>query len=296
MAGPFQYLLNRREWKTEDDWLSAQVFREASRWLDNNAGGNQPFYLHIESFSPHEFWDPPEAYYRQYMKSDYRGPWLLHPPMTTDVMSPVEVEHVRALYAGLVTFVDAQIGRFLQKVETLGLMKNSIIVFVADHGTMMGERKQIHKGETRIREQVTHTPLAFYHPQRQWEGRRIGGFVQHTDIMPTLLELLGMKAPPRVTGDSLVPLIEERRDSKREMTVTGWGEHGSVRTPEWNYIGRWSPGERFEELYHVQKDPLELDEVSAQHPAVVKAYREKLKQDVENGWAITKGTFATVIS
>jgi arylsulfatase A-like enzyme len=296
MPGPFQYLLNRREWKTEDDWLAAQVFREAGRWLDNNAAGNQPFYLHIESFSPHEFWDPPEDYYRLYMKSNYRGPRLIHPPMTTDVMTPVEVDHARALYAGLVTFVDAQIGKFLKKVEALGLMKNSIIVFVADHGTMMGERNQLHKGENRIREQVTHTPLAIYHPQRQWEGRRIGGFVQHTDIMPTVLELLGVKTPARVTGESLAALIEERRDSAREMTVTGWGEHGSVRTREWNYIGRWSPGGRFEELYNVQKDPLELEEVSAQNPAVVKEFREKLKQHCDNGWAITKGTFATVLS
>jgi arylsulfatase A-like enzyme len=181
-------------------------------------------------------------------------------------------------------------------VEALGLMKNSIVVFVADHGTMMGERKQIHKGETRIREQVTHTPLAIYHPQRQWEGRRIGGYVQHTDLMPTLLELLGVKAPARVTGESLVALIEERRDSKREMTVTGWGEHASVRTPEWDYIGRWSPGGRFEELYHVRKDPLELEEVSAENPAVVKEFREKLKQHCDDGWGITKGTFATTLT
>src|SRR5215831_7967410 len=140
VAGPLQYLLNRREWKTEDDWLTAQVFHQASRWLDHNAGGNQPFYLHIESFSPHEFWDPPDDYYRLYMKSNYRGPRLIQPPMTTAAMTPVEVEHVRALYGGLVTFVDAQIGTFLKKVEAMGLMKNSLIVFVADHGAMMGEQ------------------------------------------------------------------------------------------------------------------------------------------------------------
>ena len=175
-------------------------------------------------------------------------------------------------------------------------MKNSIIVFVADHGTMMGERKQIHKGENRIRAQVTHVPLAIYHPQRRWEGRRIGGFVQHTDLMPTVLDLLGVKIPPRVTGESLVPLIEERRDSKRDLTVTGWGEHGSVRTREWNYIGRWSPGGSFEELYNLQKDPLELEEVAAANPGVAAEFRAKLKRHVEDGWSITKGSFATVLS
>jgi len=206
------------------------------------------------------------------------------------------VEHSRALYAGLVTFVDAQIGKFLRKVESLGLMKNSLIVFTADHGTMMGERKQFHKGENRIRTQVTHVPLAICHPRKQWEGRRIGGFVQHTDIMPTVLGLLDVPVPARVTGESLAPLIEERRDSTRDTIVTGWGEHGAVRTHEWVYIGRWSPGAPFEELYDVRKDPLELENVAAQNPAVVKEYRERLKRYVEGGWAITKGTFATVLS
>ncbi len=262
VSGPLQYLLNRREWKTEDDWLAAQVFDQASRWLDNNAAGNQPFYLHIESFSPHEYWDPPDDYYRLYMKSNYHGPRLISPPQTTAEMTPVEVEHVRALYGGLASFVDARMGKFLQKVESLGLMRNTIISFTADHGTMMGEQGQIHKGETRIRDQVTHVPLAVYHPRRQWEGRRIGGYVQHIDLMPTLLELLDVPAPQRVTGQSLVPLIEARRDSGRDHTITGWGEHASIRTPEWNYIGRWSPGPPFEQLYDLRKDPLEMKDVA----------------------------------
>jgi arylsulfatase A-like enzyme len=186
-----QYLLNRQDWKTEKDWLAAQVFDTASRWLDDNAAENQPFYLHIESFSPHEFWDPPEDYYRIYMKKDYRGPRLIQPPAVTTRMSPLEVEHAKALYAGLVTFTDACIGRFLGRVEQLGLMKNTLIVFVADHGTMMGEQGQLHKGETRLRVQCTNVPLAVYHPTLNWAGRKLRGYVQHHDLMPTVLERLG---------------------------------------------------------------------------------------------------------
>jgi arylsulfatase A-like enzyme len=291
-GGPMQYLLNRREWKTQEDWLAAQVFREAARWLENSAGENQPFYLHIESFSPHEFWDPPEEFYRMYMKSDYRGPWLLSPPLTTAQMSPLEVEHVRALYAGYVTFVDSRIGRFLEKVEALGLLANTIIAFTADHGTMMGEQNQLHKGETRIRDQVTHVPLIIYHPRRPWAGRRINGFVQHTDLMPTLLELLDVKAPARVTGESLVPLVEAPRDSSRELIVTGWGEHAAIRTHEWSYIGRWSEGKPLTELYDVKRDPDELKNVAEQNPAAVQEFRARLKEYVDAGWSVTRGTFA----
>lgn len=291
-GGVMQYLLNRRKWKTEDDWLAARVFRRAGEWLEDNVEENQPFYLHIESFSPHEFWDPPERFYREYMKSDYRGPRLISPPQVTKDMSPVEVEHVRALYAGLAAFVDHCISGFLEKAEAMGLMKNTVIVFVADHGTMMGERGQLHKGENRIRTQVTHVPLAIYHPQKQWDGRRVRGFVQHTDIMPTVLDLLGVKIPSRVTGENLATLLEKREDSRRDTIVTGWGEHAAIRNPEWLYITRWSPGPPFEELYDVRKDPEELKNVAESHPAVVKQLRDELKRSIDGGWEVTRGTFS----
>lgn len=293
--GVMQYLLNRREWKGEEDWLAAQVFRQASLWLEKNAGEGQPFYLHIESFSPHEYWDPPERYYRMYMKSNYRGPRLISPPLTTKDMSPVEVEHVRALYAGYVTFVDDRVGQFLQKVDAMGLMQNTVIVFVADHGTMMGEQGQLHKGETRMRTQVTHLPLIIYYPGHRWAGRRISGFVEHTDVMPTVLEMLGVKAPARVTGESLVRAVESGSGSKREMVVTGWGEHAAVRTPDWCYLGRWSQGAPFNQLYDVRRDPDELHDVADGHPSVVKELRARLEEYVASGWAMTRGTFATTL-
>jgi arylsulfatase A-like enzyme len=288
----FQYLLNRREWKTEDDWHAAQVFHQGARWLENAAAESQPFYLHLESFSPHEYWDPPEDYYRLYMKGNYKGPRLIQPPGTTAALSPVEVEHARALYAGLVTFTDDRFGKFLRRVESLGLLKNTVVAFLAHHGTMMGEQNQLHKGETRLRTQVTAVPFLLYHPRKGWGGRKTGGFVQHTDVAPTLLELLGTPAPARMTGQSLVSLLESNRDSQRDTIVTGWGEHGSVRTAEWNYIGRWSKGAPFEELYDLKRDPLELRNAIAAHPAVAKEMRSRLLAHVEEGWAITRGTFA----
>jgi arylsulfatase len=121
----------------------------------------------------------------------------------------------------------------------------------------------------------------------------VKGFVQHVDVMPTLLDLIGVPVPKRVTGQSLRPLIEANSASKRETIVTGWGEHGAVRDHEWAYIGRWSPGPKFEELYNVRTDPKELQNVAAGNPGVVAEYRGRLKDHVDSGWDITRGTFAT---
>ena len=288
MSGVMQYLLNRQDWKTSGDYLAAQVFREATQWLEKNAAENSPFYLHIESFSPHEYWDPPDEFYRMYMKSNYRGPRLIMPPNATTNMSSVEVEHAKALYSGLVSFVDDRIGSLLNAVERMGLMKNTLICFVADHGTMMGEQDQLHKGEQRIRTQVTHVPMMIYHPREQWAGKRVKGFVQHPDLMPTLLDTLGLAIPKRVTGESLRSLTPP----KRGTIVTGWGEHGAIRTSEWLYIGRWNPGAKFEQLYNVRKDPLELKNIAAENPTVAEEFRGQLNRHVEGGWQITRGTFA----
>jgi arylsulfatase A-like enzyme len=293
--GPFQYLLNRLDWKREEDWLPARVFADAMRWLDRNAAESRPFYLHVESFAPHEWWDPYDPYYRMYMKSNYKGPRLIAPPATNKDLSEVEFEHAKALYAGYVTMVDAWVGKFLAKVEQLGLLKNSIVVFLADHGTMMGEQGHIHKGEVRLRNQVTRVPLMFYDPRRNHDGRKIPGFVQHTDVVPTVLDLLDIKPPQRVTGQSLGPLLAGTSlGPRRDTIVTGWGLHASVRTAEWNYITRWTPGPNTaEQLYDLKKDPDELQNVLAQNPSVVQEYRRRLEQYIESGRDITQGTFHT---
>jgi arylsulfatase A-like enzyme len=292
-----QFLINRQSWQTEDDWFAAQVFAEAGRWLESNAGEEQPFYLHVESFSPHEMWDPPDDYYRLYMKSDYTGNRLLWPPDTTARLKPVELEHVRALYAGLVTFVDSRVGRFLDKVREFGLMENTVIVFTSDHGTYMGEQGRLHKGEGDLRTQLTHVPLLFYYPGGAWAGKRIGGFVQHTDIMPTLLDLAGAGIPDRVTGASLRPMIEAGAGSAREQVVCGWNDHGTIRTPEWLYQGRWNDnGAAYEELYDVRRDPLELVNVNQQNAALVAEFRAQLRAYVDAGWETTRGSFSRLLT
>lgn len=290
------YLTNRQYWKTEDDWPCARLFREAGQWLDDNIEDSQPFFLQIECYSPHEMWDPPEDYYRLYMKSDYTGPRLINPPGSTRNLSAVEFEHVRALYNGMITFADTHIGKFLEKVEKAGLMNNTIILFYADHGCMMGEQGQLRKDEGLIRTQVTRVPLILYDPRESWKGRRIGGLVQHTDIMPTLLDMIGSQVPSRATGESLRPLASSGDPSRREWIVTGWGDHGAIRTPEWLYIGRWNPGETFEDIYDLKADPLELKNIAPEKPDLVKDFRARLKEYVDSGWSITDGTFVKVLS
>jgi arylsulfatase A-like enzyme len=294
-GGPLQFLLNRQDWRKEEDWLAPRVFADAVRWLDRNAVEAHPFYLHVESFSPHEYWDPFEPYYRLYMKKDYTGPRLIAPPSVTRDMSPLEVEHARSLYFGLVSMVDAWAGKLFDKVASMGLMQNTVIAVTADHGTMMGEQGQLHKGEDRIRKQVTRVPLIIYDPRKNYKGKKIPGFVQQTDIVPSLLQLLDLKPPKRVTGESMVPLLAGgHTGGLRDTVMTGWGVHATVRTHEWALITRWLPANHphnDDQLYDVRKDPDELTNVAEKHPSVIADLRKKLNAYIDSGRGITDGTF-----
>jgi arylsulfatase A-like enzyme len=291
-----RYLMNRKSWTTEQDWPVYRLFRDAAEWLEKTYQDAQPFYLHIESYSPHEFWDPPEDYYRLYMKSNYSGPRLIQAPGDASLLTPVELEHVNALYAGMVTFVDSCIGRFLEQVERLGLMTNTMIVFTADHGTQTGEHGEIHKHEGALRAPVTNVPLLIYLPGENLGGRGVRGLVSHIDIAPTILDILGRPIPTRVTGESVKNSLWSGQVPKREFLVTGWGDHGSIRTPEFNYVGRWNPGDAYEQLYDLRQDPQELDNLleskTSQVMSLIKDYRTILSSWVEDCWQITRGSLA----
>jgi arylsulfatase A-like enzyme len=160
---------------------------------------------------------------------------------------------------------------------------------------MLGEQGQFVKGPERLRKQVTHVPLLVRVPGNQFAGKRVPGFVQIPDIMPTILGRLDLKAPARVTGSDLWPFVAGQRSNPRDHVVQAYGWIAAVRTPEWNYSAIWNK-EKYEgryapQLYDRKNDPEELHSVADQHPAVVKELQTKLEQYIASGWGITNGSF-----
>jgi arylsulfatase A-like enzyme len=288
-----QYLMNRRGWKDESDSCVAQVVRQSAQWLMENRD-NQPFFLYVDCFDPHEPWDPPDRYARMYHRA-HKGPKLIVPPSTTDKLTKEQVLHIRSLYAGEVTLVDAWIGRLLDQVAKLDLYRNTVIAFVADHGTIMGEQGQIRTGNgDRTRRQVVRVPLLICQPDPAWAGKKVGAFVQHTDVMPTLLGLLRMAPPARITGEDAWPLVTGSRDKLRDTVVTQHGYYAAVRTNEWSYlasIDAHKAGRELEELYDLRADPAELINVAAGNSKIVRDMRARLRRYLDAGEDLTGGSF-----
>ena len=274
-----RYLQNVSLRKFESDYFVAQTMTAAVRWLELNYDQHEKFFLHIDTFDPHEPWDPPKWYADMY-DPDWKGGGVMGGAYVPGVKRPVasdltcdELNHIKALYAGEVTLVDRWIGMFLQKIEDLGLYENTAVIFTTDHGTYLGEHGYIGK-KPRLYEEVTHIPLIIRLPNSEGcVNKRCQALVQPPDLMPTILELAGIQLPETVQGKSLLPLMREEVDQKREISVSSSGlvkprpvvdqPWITVTSEEWAFLAVRddSPlvdelGRKVEpELYHLPTDP-----------------------------------------
>jgi len=123
----------------------------------------------------------------------------------------------KASYYGLVSHVDERVGKVISKLKELNLYDESIIIFISDHGSMMGEHGFVEKWG-HMYEQVMRIPLLIKFPKNAYAGKRLDSFVESIDVMPTLLDMLGINIPSNVHGKSLIPYIQgDVKDHKEEV-------------------------------------------------------------------------------
>jgi len=288
-----QYKANRQRWQEEGESLIQLVAEATIRWLKGNRD-QRPFFLHVEAFDPHEPWDPPARFLEKYMPNAKGHTWI-EPPYENVKLLEEAKQRMRANYAAEVACVDFWLGKVLDTIGELGLLDNSVVVFLADHGTLLGEQDQFLKGPEKLRGQVTRIPLLIRLPGKQHARRRVSGFVQIQDLMPTLLSLLGLKSPSRVTGSSFWPLVTGQTRSIREYAVQAYGWIAAIRNREWNYSRIWKP-EGYQEkyapqLYDLTKDPQELHDVADKHSDVTRQLSAQLMEYLRSGEALTRGSF-----
>ncbi len=220
-----QYLRNVSKRRCEEDYFPAQTMRYAAEWLEENK--DEPFFLYVDTFDPHEPWDPPQWYVDLY-DPGYKGEKVFYPRYApADYLTKRELKHMRALYAGEVTLVDTWVGYLLRRVDELGLRDNTAIIFTTDHGFYLGEHNITGKSfiwpggsaNCPLYTEVARIPLMIRLPGQQ-RARRVRQIVQPPDIMPTILDLLGVDIPDTVQGMSLVPVMEGSKRRTRQLAIT----------------------------------------------------------------------------
>lgn len=274
-----RYLWNQRGREREEDYQMARVFRTAARWLHDNHA-NAPFFLWVDSFDPHEPWDPPPEYADRYCPN-YHGLDFIFP--NNRDATPEEQERMKALYYGEVTLVDKWVGHLLEEIDALNLWKDTIVMITCDHGTQLMDHTRFGKGADEMHPFNTQIIWYMHHPDGPRE-HHVPGFVQSHDLLPTVLRLLRVPYA-NVDGVDVWPLVTGERDAVRDHVVIGWAEFSqgnatarcSVRDDRWNYVvavGRKDPSP---ELYDLEADPDETHNVHDAHPDVVARQRERLE-------------------
>ncbi|MDP6180796.1 MAG: sulfatase-like hydrolase/transferase, partial [Desulfatiglandales bacterium] len=301
----FQNTENRRH---DRENMVGKSVSESIDWLQENYRRDK-FCLWIDMWDPHEPFDPPDFDWARYLKPEYSGDRIIYPTYgRSNYMSPEEFDSLRALYAGKVTMVDRWIGRLMETIESLHLLKNTLIIWTTDHGHLFGEHERQGKpsGELgNLYEETTHIPLLIRHPQGWGAGKKISGLVQPPDVIPTILDFLEIPVPDFIEGKSVWPLVNGTKDQIRECAFSGRlsdiityraDSSAEVKTPteimfdgkaasritdavtitsgKWTYI--CSAADRPSELYDISVDPQQQHNVIEENPAIAKDLRQKV--------------------
>ncbi|PAV30766.1 sulfatase [Virgibacillus profundi] len=265
------------------------TINESIDFLEQRRDPSKPFFLKTSFARPHSPYDAPEFYFNLYLndpeipKAEI-GEWAhIHdvevdakaPDAWRGVRSKKEIHRARAGYYGSIHHIDQQIGRLINYLQLNGLFDNTMIVFLSDHGDMLGDHNLWRK--TYAYEGSAHIPLLIKMPDA---FGTVKGFVEEPvliqDIMPTILEAMSLDVPESVDGTSLLPLIRGEDAAWREYLH---GEHSTCYAEEqemqyltdgkFKYI--WFPRTGMEQLFHLTEDPYENKELSGEE-----AYQDTL--------------------
>ena len=215
-----QIVRNAAGWDGDADRRAARTMLAAYRWLEDQYTSGEPFSLFVDTFDPHEPFDPPR-YYIDHYDPGYRGDELMEPAYEpAGYATPREIRHMRCMYAGKLTMVDKWIGILLDGVRRMGFEENTAILFTSDHGFYHGEHNLIGKvrldrkgvicGRWPLYSTISHPPLLIKIPGVT-QGEKVASFCQPPDVMATILGLMHVPIPDPVQGQSLLPVIRGER-------------------------------------------------------------------------------------
>jgi choline-sulfatase len=227
---------------------AGEVVDRAITWL--NAQSGKPFFVWLHLYDPHAPYDPPPPFRQKYRDR---------------------------LYDGEIAYTDRELGRFLTALDKKSPPENTIVVVLADHGESLGEHGEYTHGVF-LYDSTLHVPLILRAPGVQ-KGIRVSRQVRTIDVLPTTLDLMGARPPAACQGASLLPLLSGKSVAETSSyaetlfpkITMHWAELRAIRTGRWKYIRAPKA-----ELYDLEQDPGEKNNVLAAHPDEYRALERKL--------------------
>ena len=268
---------------------------QAITFLDQNK--NRKFFLGVSFVKPHFPFTIQQKYYDLYrdkVSPPRAGENLIKELPTVSKNERAKYKHAeatkeevmrtKALYYGMVTYVDEEFGRILKKLDDLGLRDNTIILYTADHGEMLGDRGIWYKNS--FYDGSASIPFIWSFPKALPQGKVVSMPAMNMDIFPTLCDLCGLPQPPGLEGTSLAPVMKGADDGKDRYALSenyrGGAAGRMIRSAKWKYFF-YTNGEEY--LYDMEADPGEENNL-IKDPAYRKT-ADDLKQRASAGWVRT---------
>jgi arylsulfatase A-like enzyme len=276
------------------DRFSSELFADgAIRFLKGHKG-DKPFFLYVAFTAPHDPRTPPKQYLDLYDPEKIPLPKNFLPvhPFNNGEMTvrdekllpwprkPAEVKKEIAAYYGMISHMDAQIGRILKELEDSGRLKNTLVVFWSDHGLALGHHGLL--GKQNLYDHSMRAPLVFFGPGVP-KGKS-DALCYLFDIFPTVAELTGTKLPEGVEGKSLAGVMAGKERKVRDSLFCAYRDvQRAVRTERWKLI-RY-PQINKSQLFDLQEDPDERKDLAddpkhAERLKEMMALLEKWQKDV----------------
>jgi arylsulfatase A-like enzyme len=270
-----QYLRNMLDVKSDGDWPVAQTFQWAIRWLEENRT-HERFFLYVETFDPHEPWLVPQRLLDLY-DPGWDGPKLIYGnPYGRAQLTDAEHHHLRARYAAACTQVDEWIGRLLDALATYGLLDDTLVILVSDHGKIIGEFGHYGMPAEDMGPALADVPCLIRHPQGQGAGSTFDGWLYNIDVTATMLSLMGVTPKPDVEGRDVWPAVTAGADAFRDALVTAYADVVAAWQEEWLYL--WNARTGRAALYNLAQDAHRKTDVAALFPDVREALAARVKE------------------
>lgn len=245
--------------KQQESWIADTAIRQ----MQSFAG--KPFCMTVSFPAPHAPWIINEPYYSMYERARFQLP-PNRSVEDVDRDSPSRAfgellgdegfREYLAVYYGMVSMMDWNTGRVLDALRKMGQERNTLVVFMADHGDMQAGHSMYGKLTKLMYEETTRIPLIMSFPGRMPAGKVVQTQAGTADVSPTILDYLGYKPSGPIHGRSLRSYIDGKEDLERPI----YSEHERgakdfqrmIRTMQWKYAFSFSGSSQ---LYNLEKDP-----------------------------------------
>jgi len=252
----------------EPGYITDAITDDALEFIRRRGGEVAPFYAAVHYTAPHSPWidNHPEEIVDSYDDCPFEScpvepehPWALKNSVPSGVRENRR-EQLKGYFAA-VTAMDANVGRILDKLDAMGIRENTLVFFTSDNGYNCGHHGVWGKGNgtfpLNMYDTSVKVPTIIAHPGSIPEGVVCDELLSHYDVMPTLLEYLGLGNPEAdaLPGKSFLPILQGRDIDERDHVVV-YDEYGPVRmirSREYKYVHRYPYGPH--ELYDLQNDP-----------------------------------------